>query len=74
MPRSRLFGRAPGEPAVGFHMVAIRDMGLALGEYFVLDALAADCAADGGYEMFLTAAPLNFPRAVGTPLNPLAIK
>ena len=64
----------PGEPAVGFHMVAIRDMGLALGEYFVLDALAEDCAADGVYEMLLTAAPLNFPRAVGTPLNPLAIK
>jgi hypothetical protein len=55
-------------------MVAIRDMGLALGEYFVLDDLAADCAADGVYEMLLTAAPLKFPRAVGTPLNPLAIK
>jgi hypothetical protein len=29
------------------HLLALRDMGLTLGEMFVLDALADDCAADG---------------------------
>lgn len=63
-----------GLPLCAFHMVALRDMGLMLGELFVLDELAADCAADGVYEFFFTAAPLAFPRAVGSPINPLAIK
>ena len=63
-----------GLPLCAFHMVALRDMGLLLGELFVLEELAADCARDGVYEFFFTAAPLNFPRAVGSPINPLAIK
>jgi hypothetical protein len=49
-------------------------MGLMLGELFLLEDLADDCANDGVYEFFFTAAPLNFPRAVGSPINPLAIK
>ncbi len=63
-----------GLPKCAFHMVALRDMGLMLGELFVLDELAADCEQDGVYEFFFSAPPLNFPRAVGSPINPLAIK
>lgn len=63
----------PGTP-LPFHLVAIRDMGLTLGEMFDLDELAADCAADGVYEMFFTAPPLKVTGGVGSPLNPLAIK
>jgi len=63
-----------GLPLCSFHMVALRDMGLMLGELYLLDELAADCAADGVYAFFFTAAPLPFPRAVGSPVNPLAIK
>jgi len=63
-----------GLPLCAFHMVALRDMGLLLGELFVLEDLAEDCACDGVYEFFFSAAPLNFPRAVGSPINPLAIK
>lgn len=63
----------PGTP-LPFHMVAIRDMGLTLGEMFELDELAADCAADGVYEFFFTAPPLKVTGAVGSPLNPLAVK
>lgn len=48
-------------------------MGLLLGELFVLDDLAADCTWDGVYDFF-SAAPLNFPRAVGSPIHPLRIK
>jgi kynurenine formamidase len=56
------------------HMLCLRDMGLMLGEYWDLTALAADCAADGVYEFQLIAPPLRFVGAVGSPVNPIAIK
>jgi kynurenine formamidase len=57
-----------------FHQVAIPNIGLTLGEMFVLDNLAADCASDGIYEFLLAAAPLPFTGAVGAPVHPLALK
>jgi kynurenine formamidase len=57
-----------------FHMLALRDMGMMLGEIWDLEALGDDCAADGIYEFQLVAAALPFSGAVGTPLNPIAIK
>ncbi|MBI3248876.1 MAG: cyclase family protein [Deltaproteobacteria bacterium] len=59
---------------IPFHQVAIRDLGLSLGEIFTFEELAKDCAADGVYEFLWVAPPLNIPHAVGSPLNPLAIK
>jgi hypothetical protein len=56
-----------------FHTWAIRDMGMMLGEVWNLEELSADCASDGVYE-FLLVAPLPFTGAVGSPLNPVAIK
>jgi kynurenine formamidase len=56
------------------HNVLIRDMGMTLGEIFDLDALAADCTADGLWEFFFTAPPLKVVNGVGTPITPLAIK
>jgi kynurenine formamidase len=56
------------------HQVVIPHLGLFLGEMWDLDALAADCAADGRYDMWLTAAPLPVTGAVGAPVNPLAVK
>ncbi|SRX93641.1 hypothetical protein [Gordonia sp. KTR9] [Mycobacterium shimoidei] len=56
------------------HMLCLRDMGLMLGEYWDLTALAADCAADRVYEFQLIAPPLRVVGAVGSPLNPIAIK
>jgi kynurenine formamidase len=56
------------------HQVAIPHIGLFLGEMWDLDALAADCAADGVYDFFLTAAPLPVTGAVGAPVNPIAVK
>lgn len=67
----------PGEvdtEALPVHMVLIRDMGMTLGEILDLDELAADCAADGVWEFLLTAPPIKFTNAVGSPINPLAIK
>lgn len=56
------------------HMLCLRDMGLMLGEFWDLSALAADCAADGVYEFQLVAPPLRVVGAVGSPVNPIAIK
>ena len=56
------------------HLVMIVNMGLFVGEIWYLDELAEDCADDGVYEFQLVAPPLVIPRAVGSPLNPQAIK
>ncbi|MFJ8962413.1 cyclase family protein [Lentzea sp. NPDC102401] len=56
------------------HQVVIPHIGLLVGEMWDLDALAADCAADGVHEFWLTAAPLPITGAVGSPVNPVAVK
>jgi kynurenine formamidase len=56
------------------HALCIRDMGLTLGEMFVLDALAEDCARDGVWEFLFTAPPLRVTGGIGSPLNPLVVK
>jgi kynurenine formamidase len=56
------------------HQVAIPNIGLLIGEMWDLDALATHCAADGRYEFWLTAAPLPVTGAVGSPVNPIAVK
>nr|WP_246215142.1 cyclase family protein [Modestobacter muralis] len=67
----------PNEFDVAFqplHQVAIPNIGLYLGEMWDLDALATDCATDGQWDFFLTAAPLPITGAVGSPVNPIAVK
>jgi kynurenine formamidase len=59
---------------LAFHMLMLRDMGCPLGEMFSLDALAADCAEDGRYAFLLSAPPIAFTNAFGSPVNPLALK
>jgi kynurenine formamidase len=56
------------------HQVAIPNMGLTLGEIFDLEELASDCASDGRYAFMFVGPPLPFTGAVGSPVNPLAIK
>ncbi|HEV8438557.1 MAG TPA: cyclase family protein [Methylomirabilota bacterium] len=57
-----------------FHICAIPNMGLTLGEIFFLDELAADCAVDGRYAFLVVAPPLPVTNGVGTPINPYAMK
>lgn len=71
----------PGGMAVGLrgdrvnlHGALLKDLGVYIGEIWWLEELAADCAKDGRYEFFLAAQPLNIPGAVGSPINPVAIK
>jgi kynurenine formamidase len=56
------------------HMISLRNTGLLLGEIFFLDALSRACAEDGRYEFLFSAPPLPITGAVGSPINPLAIK
>ena len=67
----------PNETADVFqplHLIFIAKMGLWVGEIFDLDPIAADCAQDGVYEFLFCGPPLPFTYAVGSPLNPIAIK
>lgn len=67
----------PGEIAtevLPVHMVLLRDMGMTLGEILDFEELAEDCAQDGVYEHFFCGPPIKFSRALGSPINPLAIK
>jgi len=63
------------EQPFGFlHRVLIGQLGMALGELWHLDDLAADCDQDGVCEFFLTSAPLNVRGGIGSPPNALALK
>lgn len=67
----------PNEFDVAFqplHQVVIPNMGLFIGEMWAPDELATACAADGVYDFFLTAAPLPITGAVGSPVNPVAVR
>lgn len=63
-----------GDIMLPVHAVGIVHMGLLIGEMFDFEALARDCAQDGVYELALVAPPLPFTGAVGSPVNPIAIK
>jgi kynurenine formamidase len=56
------------------HCVAIRDLGMPLGEMFDLEALSAACEADGQWRFFLAAPPLRVHGSVGAPTTPIAIR
>jgi kynurenine formamidase len=64
-----------GRDPMGFlHRMLIGQFGMALGELWWTDELAADCADDGMYEVFLTSAPLNARGGIGSTANALALK
>ena len=56
------------------HQILIGQFGMALGELWWTEDLAADCAADGVYEAFLSSTPMHGPGGIGSPANALAIK
>lgn len=64
-------GRA-AETMLHFSLLGL--LGIPIGEFFDLDALAEDCASDGRYICLLTSAPLNLAAGVASPSNALAIK
>jgi kynurenine formamidase len=62
-----------GAPMQMLHRILIGLFGMALGECWWTEDLAADCAADGVAEFFLTSMPMN-GRGAGSPPHALAIK
>ena len=67
----------PNETTMTFqpwHQMVIPMMGITMGEIFYLEELAKDCAADGVYEFLFVAPTLPITGAVGSPVNPQAIK
>jgi hypothetical protein len=56
------------------HRPLIALLGMAVGELWKLDELAAACAEDGVREFFLTVKPLHIPGGVGSPPNAIAIR
>jgi kynurenine formamidase len=59
---------------IPFHCVAIRDMGMTLGEMFNLENLAADCQADGVWDFMFCAPGMKISNSAGSPVTPMALK
>ncbi|MGD0311693.1 MAG: cyclase family protein [Acidimicrobiales bacterium] len=56
------------------HLLHLVEMGMTQGQNWFLDELADACAADGRYEFLLDATPLPFTNALGSPVNPVAMR
>jgi kynurenine formamidase len=61
-------------PELFMHTALLPLLGIPIGELWDLDALAADCAADGVYEGLFTSAPLRVAGGVASPPNALVLK
>jgi hypothetical protein len=66
--------RAGDSAPLALHVGLIARLGMPLGELWLLDAPAADCAADGVYNTMIVSAPLNVRGGAGSPANALALK
>ena len=62
------------DPNATLHAQVMGKLGMTLGEFFVFDELADDCAADGVYEFFFAAAPINVTGGVGSPPSAVIVK
>lgn len=69
-----VFPQGPDPMFGSLHRLLIGQFGMALGELWNLDPLAAACHSDGVYEVMFTSAPLNVPGGIGSPANALAIR
>jgi kynurenine formamidase len=56
------------------HLLHLVEMGMTQGQNWFLDELADACAADGRYDFLLDATPLPFTNALGSPVNPVAVR
>jgi kynurenine formamidase len=66
---------SPGDRRVGsLHRRLLPLLGFAIGELFDLDALAAECAADGRWDFLFVSVPLNLAGGVGSPANAIAVR
>jgi len=61
-------------PEGKFHTIALKHLGIHLGELFALDELAEQCRRDGVNEFLLISTPLNVRGAFGSPANAVAMR
>lgn len=61
-------------PTGRFHTVALKHLGIHLGELWALDDLACACRGDGRFDFLLVSSPLTIPKAFGSPANAVAIR
>jgi kynurenine formamidase len=64
----------PAEVRHPLHIVLLVNAGIYIGEMWDLEELARACASDRIYEFLLVAQPLTVTGAVGSPVNPIAIR
>jgi kynurenine formamidase len=57
-----------------WHVIVIPNIGLLVGEIFDLEELGEDCANDGIYEFMFVAPITPIIGAVGSPIDPVAVK
>jgi hypothetical protein len=74
LDRARLRERPEAESELFLHIALLPMLGMPIGELWHLDALAADCGADGVYDFQLVSTPLNLHSGVGSPANAVAVK
>jgi kynurenine formamidase len=65
--------RTPIPIAQHVHVVALVQMGLPIIDNAALDEIAEACAEANRWQFLFTVAPLDIPRATGSPVNPLAV-
>jgi kynurenine formamidase len=68
-----IFPSAETAVALPVHVLHLVYMGMLQGQNFDLEQLSVACAQAQTYAFFLEASPQPFTRAVGTPVNPVAI-
>ena len=73
LPGGRTMALGFRDPGV-LHYRTLSLLGLPLGEQFVLDPLAANCAEDKRYEFMLVSVPLHLVGGIASPPNAVAIK
>ena len=56
------------------HLIHLVEMGMTQGQNWFLEELGEACAADGRYTFLLDASPLPFTAALGSPVNPVAVR
>ena len=63
-------------PGTGFplHQDLLPLLGIPIGEYWVLDRLAEECARDRSYTFMLVSVPLNLRGGIGSPPQAVAVK
>ncbi len=56
------------------HLLHLVEMGMTQGQNWYLEELGEACANDGRYTFLLDASPLPFTSALGSPVNPVAVR